>query len=244
LTSNAVPATAARSRANAGLPASASLPEPQLGALLGLGRRRACADATGEPALDFVGREAFLILVPSTDTTGAVQVGEAVSAAISAIRVASIEQPITASAGLAAVVNTGDAIVSLSGPLSQLGHRDRRIPIFLTTYAVSSEQRTGYDYVVADGILDDQVSYAVGIGQEAFTVLHGRCRCAFAANPHVNPSCSPCWITDVAWLILGRRPIAASIFDDEVTTDVRNVEDGPGWVVKRVYTVGDAMSYG
>jgi hypothetical protein len=128
--------------------------------------------------------------------------------------------------------------------IHELGHQDRRIPIFLTTCAVSSEQRTGYDYVVADGILDEQVSYAVGIGEEAFTVLHGRCRCAFAANPHVNPSCSPCWITDVAWLILGRGPIAASIFDDEVTTDVRNVEDGPGWVVERVYTAGDAMSYG
>jgi diguanylate cyclase (GGDEF)-like protein len=63
---------------------------------------------------DFVGRyggEEFLILLPSTDTTGAVQVGEAVRAAISAIRVASIEQPITASAGVAILPNdAGDAL--------------------------------------------------------------------------------------------------------------------------------------
>jgi diguanylate cyclase (GGDEF)-like protein len=63
---------------------------------------------------DFVGRyggEEFLILLPSTDTTGAVQVGEAVRAAISAIRVPSIEQSITASAGVAVLPNdAGDAL--------------------------------------------------------------------------------------------------------------------------------------
>jgi hypothetical protein len=88
--------------------------EPALGALLGLGGRRACAHATGERAVDFVGRyggHEFLILLPSTDTTGAVQVGGAERAAISAIRIASIEQPITASAGVAVLPNdTGDAL--------------------------------------------------------------------------------------------------------------------------------------
>ena len=63
---------------------------------------------------DFVGRyggEEFLILLPSTDTTGAVQVGEAVRAAITAIRVPSMEQPITASAGVAVLPNdAGDAL--------------------------------------------------------------------------------------------------------------------------------------
>jgi two-component system cell cycle response regulator len=74
----------------------------------------ACAHATGEPPLDFVGRyggEAFLILLPSTDTTCAVQVSEAVRAAISASRIPSIEQPITASAGVAVLPNdAGDAL--------------------------------------------------------------------------------------------------------------------------------------
>jgi diguanylate cyclase (GGDEF)-like protein len=63
---------------------------------------------------DFVGRyggEEFLILLPSTDTTGAIQVGEAVRAAITAIRIPSIEQPITASAGVAIIPNdAGDAL--------------------------------------------------------------------------------------------------------------------------------------
>jgi diguanylate cyclase (GGDEF)-like protein len=63
---------------------------------------------------DFVGRyggEEFLILLPSTDTTGAVQVGEAVRAAITAIRIPSMEQPITASAGVAVLPNdAGDAL--------------------------------------------------------------------------------------------------------------------------------------
>jgi diguanylate cyclase (GGDEF)-like protein len=53
---------------------------------------------------DFVGRyggEEFLMLLPSTDTDGAIQVTEAVRAAIGAIRVPAVDRQVTASAGVA-----------------------------------------------------------------------------------------------------------------------------------------------
>jgi diguanylate cyclase (GGDEF)-like protein len=63
---------------------------------------------------DFVGRyggEEFLILLPGADKPGAVQVAEAVRAAIAAIRVAGIDRPITASCGVAVLPNdAGDAV--------------------------------------------------------------------------------------------------------------------------------------
>jgi diguanylate cyclase (GGDEF)-like protein len=63
---------------------------------------------------DFVGRyggEEFLLLLPSTDTDGALQVAEAVRAAISAIRVANIDQRVTASAGVATLPrDAGDSV--------------------------------------------------------------------------------------------------------------------------------------
>jgi diguanylate cyclase (GGDEF)-like protein len=63
---------------------------------------------------DFVGRyggEEFLILLPGADKPGAVQVAEAVRAAIAAIRVAGIDRPITASCGVAVLPDdAGDAV--------------------------------------------------------------------------------------------------------------------------------------
>ncbi|HEX3833491.1 MAG TPA: GGDEF domain-containing protein [Solirubrobacteraceae bacterium] len=63
---------------------------------------------------DFVGRyggEEFLILLPGTDKPGAVQVAEAVRAAIAAIRVAGIDRPITASCGVAVLPDdAGDGV--------------------------------------------------------------------------------------------------------------------------------------
>jgi diguanylate cyclase (GGDEF)-like protein len=65
-------------------------------------------------AADFVGRyggEEFLILLPGTDKPGAVQVAQAVRAAIAAIRVAGIDRPITASCGVAVLPDdAGDAV--------------------------------------------------------------------------------------------------------------------------------------
>lgn len=63
---------------------------------------------------DFVGRyggEEFLMLLPSTDTDGAIQVTEAVRAAIGAIRVPTVDQQITASAGVATLPrDAGDSV--------------------------------------------------------------------------------------------------------------------------------------
>jgi two-component system, cell cycle response regulator len=63
---------------------------------------------------DFVGRyggEEFLILLPSTDKPGGMQVAEAVRASIASIRVAGIDRPITASCGVAVLPDdAGDAV--------------------------------------------------------------------------------------------------------------------------------------
>jgi diguanylate cyclase (GGDEF)-like protein len=63
---------------------------------------------------DFVGRyggEEFLLLLPSTDKQGALQVAEAVRASVGAIRPPRMEQPITASAGVAVLPNdAGDGV--------------------------------------------------------------------------------------------------------------------------------------
>jgi diguanylate cyclase (GGDEF)-like protein len=63
---------------------------------------------------DFVGRyggEEFLLLLPGADKPGAVQVAEAIRAAIAAIRVAGIDRPITASCGVAVLPeDAGDAV--------------------------------------------------------------------------------------------------------------------------------------
>jgi diguanylate cyclase (GGDEF)-like protein len=63
---------------------------------------------------DFVGRyggEEFLMLLPSTDTDGAIQVTEAVRAAIGAIRIATVDRPVTASAGVATLPrDAGDSV--------------------------------------------------------------------------------------------------------------------------------------
>jgi diguanylate cyclase (GGDEF)-like protein len=63
---------------------------------------------------DFIGRyggEEFLLLLPDTDTDGALQVAEAVRVAIAAIRIANIDQPITASAGVATLPrDAGDSV--------------------------------------------------------------------------------------------------------------------------------------
>ena len=63
---------------------------------------------------DFVGRyggEEFLMLLPSTDTDGAIQVTEAVRAAIAGIRVPTVDRPITASAGVATLPrDAGDSV--------------------------------------------------------------------------------------------------------------------------------------
>ncbi len=63
---------------------------------------------------DFVGRyggEEFLILLPSTDTAGAVQVAQAVRTAIATVRVPGLDRPITASCGVAILPDdAGDAV--------------------------------------------------------------------------------------------------------------------------------------
>jgi diguanylate cyclase (GGDEF)-like protein len=63
---------------------------------------------------DFVGRyggEEFLMLLPSTDTDGAIQVTEAVRAAIGAIRVPTVDRQVTASAGIATLPrDAGDSV--------------------------------------------------------------------------------------------------------------------------------------
>jgi diguanylate cyclase (GGDEF)-like protein len=67
-------------------------------------------------ASDFVGRyggEEFLILLPSSDREGAVQVAEGVRAAIAAIRIPGIDRPITASAGVAVLPEDGGDSVTL-----------------------------------------------------------------------------------------------------------------------------------
>ena len=53
---------------------------------------------------DFVGRyggEEFLMLLPDTDNAGALQVAEAVRSCVAAISLPGVEQPITASVGVA-----------------------------------------------------------------------------------------------------------------------------------------------
>jgi diguanylate cyclase (GGDEF)-like protein len=63
---------------------------------------------------DFIGRyggEEFLLLLPDTDTDGALQVAEAVRVAISAIQIPHIDQRITASAGIATLPrDAGDSV--------------------------------------------------------------------------------------------------------------------------------------
>ena len=63
---------------------------------------------------DFVGRyggEEFLMLLPSTDTDGAIQVTEAVRAAIGAIRIPMVDRQVTASAGVATLPrDAGDSV--------------------------------------------------------------------------------------------------------------------------------------
>jgi diguanylate cyclase (GGDEF)-like protein len=80
----------------------------ELLAAVGVALRNAVRDS------DFVGRyggEEFLILLPATDTDGAVQVAEAARVAISAISVAAIDQRVTASAGVATLPHdAGDSV--------------------------------------------------------------------------------------------------------------------------------------
>jgi diguanylate cyclase (GGDEF)-like protein len=77
-------------------------------ATVGVAMRNAMRDS------DFVGRyggEEFLLLLPATDTEGAVQVAEAVRGAISAIHVSAVRQRITASAGVATLPrDAGDSV--------------------------------------------------------------------------------------------------------------------------------------
>lgn len=77
-------------------------------AAVGVALRNAMRDS------DFVGRyggEEFLLLLPATDTEGAVQVAEAVRAAISAIHISAVRQRITASAGVATLPrDAGDSV--------------------------------------------------------------------------------------------------------------------------------------
>ena len=65
---------------------------------------------------DFVGRyggEEFLILLPSTETDGAVHVAHAARAAIAAIRITGLQEPITASAGVAVLPEDASDAVTL-----------------------------------------------------------------------------------------------------------------------------------
>jgi diguanylate cyclase (GGDEF)-like protein len=65
---------------------------------------------------DFVGRyggEEFLVLLPSTDQTGALQLGEAVRAAIAAISLPNLDRPITASIGVAVLPEHGGDSITL-----------------------------------------------------------------------------------------------------------------------------------
>jgi diguanylate cyclase (GGDEF)-like protein len=77
-------------------------------AAVGVAMRNAVRDS------DFIGRyggEEFLLLLPDTETEGALQVAEAVRVAIAAIRVANIEEPITVSAGTATLPrDAGDSV--------------------------------------------------------------------------------------------------------------------------------------
>ncbi len=77
-------------------------------AAVGVAMRNAMRDS------DFVGRyggEEFLLLLPATDTEGAVQVAEAVRSAISAIHISAVRQRITASAGVATLPrDAGDSV--------------------------------------------------------------------------------------------------------------------------------------
>jgi diguanylate cyclase (GGDEF)-like protein len=75
---------------------------------------------------DFVGRaggEEFLILLPNTDTNGAQLVAETIRAAVAAIAIPTVEQPITASLGIAVLPDhAGDAT-------SLLRHADQALYI-------------------------------------------------------------------------------------------------------------------
>jgi diguanylate cyclase (GGDEF)-like protein len=65
---------------------------------------------------DFVGRyggEEFLVLLPSTDQAGALQLGEAVRAAIAAINLPNLDRRITASIGVAVLPEHGGDSVTL-----------------------------------------------------------------------------------------------------------------------------------
>jgi diguanylate cyclase (GGDEF)-like protein len=77
-------------------------------AAVGVAMRLAMRDS------DFVGRyggEEFLMLLPSTDTDGAIQVAEAVRAAIGAIRVPTVDRQVSASAGVATLPrDAGDSV--------------------------------------------------------------------------------------------------------------------------------------
>lgn len=77
-------------------------------AAVGVAMRNAVRDS------DFIGRyggEEFLLLLPDTESDGALQVAEAVRVAIAALRFANIEEPITVSAGIATLPrDAGDSV--------------------------------------------------------------------------------------------------------------------------------------
>ena len=82
----------------------------QVLAAVGVAMRNAMRDS------DFIGRyggEEFLMLLPSTDTEGAMQVAEAVRAAIGSIRVPTVDEQVTASAGVATLPDDAGGSVTL-----------------------------------------------------------------------------------------------------------------------------------